>query len=124
MDDGSGGGLIAGGMGLVFMLGMLVVAIICIVGMWKLFEKAGKPGWACIIPFYSAWVLMEILGFPGYYMLILFVPLVGTLFGLYCMFKLPQMFGKDMVWGILSVFFAPIVILMLGFGDAQYQGAA
>ncbi|GMU53150.1 MAG: hypothetical protein AMXMBFR33_22960 [Candidatus Xenobia bacterium] len=120
MEDGNGGGIV----GVLFGLIMLAVVVVCIAGMWKLFEKAGKPGWACIIPFYSAWVLMEIIGFPGYYMLIMFIPFVGALFSLYCMFKLPQVFGKDAMWGILCVLFAPIVMLMLGFGDAQYTGAA
>lgn len=123
MDDGNGGGLVAGAFGMVFMLVMMVVLVICIVGMWKLFEKAGKPGWACLIPFYREWLLMEILGFPGYYFLIMFVPFVGFLFALYCMYKLPLVFGKDMIWGIAAIFLAPLVMLALGFGDAQYQGS-
>lgn len=123
MDDGSGGGLVAGGIGLVFSLVILAMCVVCIVGMWKLFEKAGKPGWASIIPFYNSWVLMEIIGFPGYYMLIMFIPLVGSLFALYCLFKVPQVFGKDMLWGIAAIFLFPIVALMLAFGDAQYQGS-
>ncbi len=124
MDDGNGGGLIAGGIGMMIGLFGLLVAVFCIIGMWKLFEKAGKPGWAAIIPLYNSWVLMEIIGFPGYYMLIMFVPFIGTLFALYACFKVPLVFGKDTMWGVLAIFFAPIVFLMLAFGDAQYQGSS
>jgi len=30
----------------------LVFAVLMIVSMWKIFEKAGEPGWASIIPAY------------------------------------------------------------------------
>ena len=126
MDDGNGGGLIAGGNGLVFGLVGLVIAIICIVGLWKMFEKAGKPGWAAIIPVYNYWVMFEIVGLKGWYALGLFIPIVNLvvmLLALYAVFKLPQCYGKDMVWGILAIVCFPVVACLIGFGDAQYQGS-
>ena len=55
--DGSAGGLET--------LIYLVVVILMIVGMWKVYSKAGKPGWASIIPIYNGWVFFEIAGKPG-----------------------------------------------------------
>ena len=43
---------------------MIISAIILIAAMWKVFTKAGKPGWAAIIPIYNIWVLLEIAGKP------------------------------------------------------------
>ncbi|HHS12687.1 MAG TPA: hypothetical protein ENN03_02835 [bacterium] len=40
----------------------LVVMILLIVSLWKVYVKAGKPGWGCLIPFYNIYLLLEIAG--------------------------------------------------------------
>ena len=42
----------------------LLVIVLVIAGMWKTFAKAGKPGWASIVPIYNVIVLLEIAGRP------------------------------------------------------------
>ena len=49
---------------LLFVLIALGAAIVTIIGEWKVFEKAGKPGWAAIIPFYNNYVLYQIGDMP------------------------------------------------------------
>ena len=47
-----------------FMFVYFAILLIIIVSMWKIFEKAGKPGWAAIIPIYNIIILLEIVGKP------------------------------------------------------------
>lgn len=39
----------------------LVIAILVIVAMWKIFKKAGEPGWKAIIPIYNNYILFKIV---------------------------------------------------------------
>jgi len=34
---------------------------------WRIFEKAGKPGWASLIPIYNTIILLEIVGKPWWW---------------------------------------------------------
>jgi len=109
----------------------LAVVVFLIAGMWKTFTKAGKPGWAAIVPIYSNIVLAEIGGKPiwmGLGMALGFViPVIGGLvslvFGILIGIGVAEKFGKSQGFGVglglLGLVFYPI----LGFGDAQYEGA-
>jgi len=59
-----------------------VLMIIVIVGMWKMFEKAGKPGWASLIPIYNFIVLLEIVGKPLWWIVLMFIPIVNIIFAI------------------------------------------
>lgn len=100
----------------------LAIAVVVIVGMWKVFTKAGKPGWASIIPFYNIWVLLEIVGRPGWWLILYLIPFVNIVIMIIVSIDLAKSFAKGTGFGlglaILSFIFYPI----LGFGDAQYQG--
>ena len=105
------------------------VAIVSIIGMWKVFVKAGKPGWAAIIPFYNYWVLFEIAGKPGWWafsVLFGFIPLVGwipyTVLLIIAALEIAKRFGKTPVFAIFGlVIFSFVGYLILGFGDATYN---
>lgn len=43
---------------------LIIISVIVIIGQWKVYEKAGKPGWAAIVPIYNTIVLLEIVGKP------------------------------------------------------------
>lgn len=108
----------------------LVLAIILIIAMWKVFVKAGRPGWAAIIPFYNTWVLAEIAGKPGWwglYPLIAWVPVVGWVIGIIASVVIAlgvaQNFGKSNAFGVVGLWlFSFIGYLILGFGSATYRG--
>ena len=64
----------------------LAVAIVSIIGMWKMFTKAGEEGWKAIIPIYNAYILCKITGVSPWWILITFiagflsiVPIIGSL---------------------------------------------
>lgn len=124
-DAAAAGGLMAFlGAYLIF---VLVFAVFMAVVMWKLFEKAGKPGWAAIVPIYNVWTFAEIAGRPGWWglaFLLSFIPVVGPLLSLAVSVILDidvaKAFGKDPAFAILLVLLPFIGFPMLAFGDAKY----
>jgi cellulose synthase/poly-beta-1,6-N-acetylglucosamine synthase-like glycosyltransferase len=65
-----------------YFLFMLVFVVIMLVAMWKIFEKAGRPGWKALIPIYNYYIMLEIVGRPGWWLLLLFVPFVNLIVGI------------------------------------------
>jgi len=102
-----------------------VVVIILIAAVWKIFEKAGKPGWAALIPFYNVIVLLEIVGKPWWWLLLMiFVPVGQLIWGIWTINLLSKSFGKNEGFTIGLLFLSFIFYPILGFGNAEYQGPA
>ena len=123
----SAGAGIAAGTLLVIWLIAIAFAVIEIIALWKIFEKAGEAGWKAIIPFYNIWVLLEIAGKPGWWMLLSFIPFFGSLIFLIlyimAMLELAKRFNKSVAFAIFGlIIFRIIGDLILGFGDAKYTG--
>jgi len=89
---------------------------------WKIFTKAGKPGWACIVPLYNIIVLLEIVGKPWWYLLLLFIPVVNIVILIMVMIALAQVFGKSGGFAVGLIFLSLIFMAILAFGDAKYLG--
>tara|TARA_R110002049_G_scaffold88929_1_gene224125 strand:- start:156 stop:515 length:360 start_codon:yes stop_codon:yes gene_type:complete len=100
----------------------LAVIIVVLVGAWKVFTKAGRPGWAVLIPIYNAYVLCKIAGKPGWWVIMLIIPLISLIFAILLSLGLAEKFGKGAGFGIGLAFLSPIFIPILGFGSAKYQG--
>lgn len=116
-------GLIAG-IGAAGMVFWLIVAVCTYAGMWKMFQKAGKPGWAAIVPIYNIIVLAEIVGKPiGFALMAALIPCVNIVLMVWLTNLLMKSFGKEVpLWTILAVLFPVVVFPVLGFGDARYVG--
>ena len=115
------GGLIAMLLSCFFMILWLALIVLVIAGMWKVFTKAGKPGWAAIVPIYNTIILIEIAGRPIWWILLCFIPLVNlAVFIIICM-DVAKHFGKSPAYGVGLALLSPIFIPMLGFGSAQYN---
>lgn len=113
-----------GGAGMVVTLVIeLAIAALVIASMWKVFTKAGQPGWGAIVPIYNLYLLCKVVGKPGWWVVLMLIPCVNFVVFLLVMLDLAKAFGKGAGFGIglwlLSFVFLPI----LGFGDAQYQKA-
>jgi hypothetical protein len=108
--------------GLVGALIGLVVGLVLLIAMWKIFTKAGKPGWAVLIPFYNLYIMLEIVGRPGWWLILMLIPLVNFVFMLILAFDIAKAFGKGSGFALGLIFFYPIFVLILAFGDAQYVG--
>ena len=106
-----------------FMLLCFALILLVIVGMWKMFSKAGKPGWASIIPIYNCVVLLEIVGKPIWWILLLMIPPVTFVIAIILNLALAERFGKGGGFAVGLIFLPFIFIPMLGFGSATYQPA-
>lgn len=112
----------AGGAALLINCVSLILTIITIVGMWKLFVKADKPGWAAIVPIYNVIVLLEIVGRPLWWIILLLIPLVNLVILIMVTVDLAKSFGQGVGYAIGLLLLPFIFYPMLGFGDATYQG--
>lgn len=95
-------------------IGLLVVSN------WKIYVKAGKPGWASIVPIYNLVVLMEIIRKPMIWILYMFIPIVNIIFLFKAYIELAKVFGKDTGFGIGLALLPYIFLPILAFGDAVY----
>ena len=122
MSNAATGGLFAalGGMWIVTM----IVAVVSIVAMWKLFKKAGKPGWASIIPIYNTYTLFDIV-YPGHGIkfLLMLIPFVNIYIGIKCYIDLAKAFGKSGAYVLGLIFLNPIFMCILGFDSSVYAYA-
>lgn len=112
----------ASGVSAVYVILSLAISVLTLVAMWKLFVKAGKAGWKCLIPFYNTYCLYDIAWGNGWLFLLMFVPCVNVVVGIMMLFKLAKAFGQGTGFGFGLLFLNTIFILILGFGSAEYVG--
>lgn len=101
----------------------LIVAVLYIIGAWKAFEKAGKPGWAAIVPIYNLVVMLEIAGKPLWWVILMFIPIANIIVAIVAGIALAERFGKGAGFGLGLVFLGFIFWPILGFGEARYRPA-
>jgi len=127
-DDASGnaaGVAAAAGIGLVMLLFWLAILAVCIVAFWKVFTKAGQPGWAAIVPIYNIIVLLQIAGRPAWWVLLMLIPIVNIVISLIVAIDVAKSFGQSPVFGVVMLWLLSIIgYLVLGFGSAKYIGPA
>ncbi len=125
------GALFAGGMSILLIIFWILYAVILtavvvvlIISMWKMFVKAGKPGWASIIPVYNFWVLCE-MAFNNNIMwfIFIFIPFLNFVSMVAIMIGIAKTFGKSTGFAILTIFFYIITFPILAFGKAEYDPA-
>lgn len=102
----------------------LAVAVLMIAGMWKTFEKAGKPGWAAIIPIYNVIVLLEIVGRPLWWILLFLIPLANIVFSFIVHIDVARSFGQGTGFGVGLTLLGWVFFPILGFGKSRYLGPA
>ncbi len=109
------------GAGFIAPLVFFTVFLLFLAGMWKTFSKAGKPGWACLVPIYNIVVMLQIAGRPIWWMVLLFIPIVNIVVSFVIMIDIAKAFGKGVGFGIGLAFLGIIFFPILGFGSAQHQ---
>lgn len=120
-DSGSRIAAFAGaGIGMVIWLAIMVVMI---AAFWKVFTKAGEPGWAAIIPIYNLIVLLKIVGRPLWWIVLLLIPFVNIVVGFIVVFDLAKRFGHGAGFALGLIFLAPIFYPVLAWGDSRYAAA-
>ena len=105
---------------LVFIVILIAFMIVC---RWKIYSKAGKPGWACIIPIYNIIVLLDIVKKPVWWIVLLLIPFVNLVIFIIITINLAKVFGKSTGFGLGLLFLGLIFNPILAFGDAKYIDA-
>ncbi len=112
-------------MGMSFlMLFMLAFSLLVLIAQWRIYQKAGQPGWAVLIPFFNFYILLKIVGKPAWWLIWLFVPLANLVVVVWTTNLLSKSFGKDEVFTIMLIILPWIFYPILGFGKAEYIGPA
>ena len=102
----------------------LAIMVLVIAGIWKVFTKAGKPGWAAIVPIYNIICLLDIAGKPAWWFVLMLIPIVNFIVAIIVSISVAQNFGKSTGFGIGLALLGPIFYPLLGFSDAQYRPVA
>ena len=113
---------IHGGPGPVFWICYFAIIILLIAAIWKVFSKAGQPGWAAIIPIYNIYVMCKVAGRPGWWLLLMLIPFVNLIIAIILSVDIAKRFGKGIGFAIGMILLPFIFWPILGFGSAQYQG--
>ncbi|MBQ7624760.1 MAG: hypothetical protein IJS65_05765 [Clostridia bacterium] len=100
----------------------IVIAIVILIAEWKIYNKAGQPGWAVLIPFYNVWVLYKIVCGRGKAMFRLLIPFYNIYWAIKTDIKLAHAYGKSTGFGIGLIFLSGIFTCILGFDKSQYVG--
>ena len=112
-----------GAVGVVVLIYLAIVVLLFIVPMWKIYTKAGKPGWASLVPIYNLVVLLRIINKPLWWIVMFIIPLVNIVFLVMTYNELSKAFGKGVGFTIGLLFLPFIFLPMLGYGSARYQYA-
>ena len=109
-------------------MGILVVwaavLLLIVAGLWKVFTKAGEPGWAAIVPIYNLIVLLKIAGKPAWWVVLMLIPVVNLIPFVMIPLQVAKNFGKGTGFALGLMFLGPIFYPVLGFGSAQYHPVA
>jgi len=100
----------------------LAIIVLMIASLWIIFTKAGKPGWACIIPIYNIIVLLDIVGKPWWWLLLMLIPIVNFVILIIVYHNLSLSFGKGGGFTVGIIFLPFIFLPILAFGEAKYIG--
>ncbi|MCU0847636.1 MAG: DUF5684 domain-containing protein [Spirochaetes bacterium] len=115
MSQGGGGSVVGS-------LIYLAIIILVIAGLWKIFVKAGKPGWAAIVPIYNLIVMIQIAGKPIWWIILMIIPLVNFIVFILIWLEIIKKFGQPTWHVILVIFVGFVYIPYLGFSDVAFKG--
>lgn len=122
MDSPNGASALMGGFMVLYWMVIVAVTLIVVVAQWKIFAKAGKPGWAALIPIYNGIVLLQIVGKPEWWVILYFVPIANLVVAIIVTVALAKSFGCATEYAIGLLLLPFIFYPMLAFGSRQYEG--
>jgi hypothetical protein len=101
-----------------------VLGLILLIAIWKIFTKAGRPGWHAIIPILNTYQLIKIGSQPGWFVILMFIPVVNLIIYIITALGIAKNFAKSGAFGLFGlVVFSFIGFPVLGFGSSKFVGA-
>jgi hypothetical protein len=111
----------SGGAG-VMALVQLALMVLLVVSFWKIFQKAGQPGWAAIVPIYNLIVYLKVVNRPVWWIVLLLIPIVNVVIAIIITHDLSKAFNKGVGWTIGMLLVGVVFYPMLAFGSDAYVG--
>jgi len=115
---------VVSGLGMAFIFSFFLISsiiwLIMVIAHWRLFTKAGQPGWASIIPIFNFYILLKIIGKPSWWLILLFIPVANVIIAIWSTNLLAKRFGKDELYTFGLLLFPYIFYPILAFGSAKY----
>jgi signal peptidase I len=103
-----------------FLILSIIFFIASIVGLWKIFEKAGFPGWTILVPFYNFYIWLKIIKKPLWWYIFLLIPFINVFTILIMIVEMLKCFNK---FGLgaqaLGVLFPFAYLPYLGFSEKE-----
>ncbi|MGQ0505400.1 MAG: DUF5684 domain-containing protein [Myxococcaceae bacterium] len=90
--------------------------------LWRIFAKAGRPGWSALFPLYNLVLLCEIAARPSWFAALLLVPVINIPCFIWICLGLATQFGKRSSFALGLSLLAPVFFSVLAFGDAPFLG--
>jgi hypothetical protein len=109
---------------IILALASLGAVVVAMAGTWRVYEKAGQPGWASLVPIYNIIVLLRIAGERWWCILLFMIPGVNAAVYLLLCIDVARQFGKSFLFGLGLCWAGALFFPILGFGSAQYRKPA
>ncbi|MDQ2796693.1 DUF5684 domain-containing protein [Lapillicoccus sp.] len=104
-------------------IGGLIGYLISALALFGMFKKAGEPGWAAFVPFYSSYVLVKISGYNGWLFLLFFIPIVGFVWAIVVAIALGKSFDKGAAFSVILLWLLSVIgFFIVSYGGSRYVG--
>ncbi len=101
----------------------IAFSVFMIAAMWKIFVKAGQPGWGAIIPIYNTYLMLLIADKPGWWLILYLIPVASFIVNIIVFFAIVEKFGKTGGFAVGMILLPVVFMPILGFGSAKYMTA-
>lgn len=105
---------------LLITLWLSLIAFVIIVH-WKVYEKAGQPGWAVLIPVYNLIIMLKIANKPWWWIFLFFIPIANIVFLIMMLNRISLSFGKNAGFTVGLIFLSVIFWAILAFDKSEYK---
>lgn len=132
---------------ILIIVGFIYIILLPFIAAWKLFKKAGIPGWKSLIPIYNIYLMFKIVGMPVIciipyityivlnciyddytnmsdiiFIIILVVDIIYIILDIIKEIRLGKVFGKSKLFILGLILLSPIFEIILGMGKSKYVG--
>lgn len=104
----------------IYLILLLISLVLCLAGLWKIFEKAGLKPWLSLIPFVNIWYWVRIIGKKFWWFIYCLIPFINVFVVMLMIVEVDKCFRKNNLWyQLLSIIFPFVFLPLLGFSKKE-----